>query len=77
MVRLFVFVLLLYLVVTEENDFLCRQCGKALTQSNALTDMEAEDSEGKKPMLFLSKEYNVLYDVFPEIVSGGIYVLHK
>lgn len=62
------FLLLLYLIDAERDDFLCVNCGQSIFRYKDLIDKQAEDSEGKVLVSSIGKEYTVKYDVFPENV---------
>lgn len=66
----FLFILLLHLIVSEKNDFLCKNCGKAISSIESIIEKEAEDSEGTEYMDPDSEMESVQYDVFPKMVSG-------
>lgn len=62
------FLLLLYLIDAERDDFLCVNCGQSIFRYSDLIDKQAEDSERKELLTSVGKDYIVKYDVFPETV---------
>ena len=62
------FLLLLYLIDSERDDFLCVNCGQSIFRYNDLIDKQAEDSERKELLTSVGEDYIVKYDVFPKTV---------